>query len=151
VEGNRRCPTCSLSLPIQQFHRDKRNKSGYSCYCKACKAKRSRVERVLNTEDYRDRNRKYRERNRERINAKVRERSNAYRKAYLVQIRAKNRVYKARRLGKLIKEGCQFKSKNCGGEINAHHCDYSKPLDIVWCCVKHHKAWHKLFIAEYPK
>lgn len=30
----------------------------------------------------------------------------------------------------------------------AHHYDYSRPLSVVWLCHSHHKAWHKLFLAE---
>jgi len=33
----------------------------------------------------------------------------------------------------------------CGGESQAHHPDYSRPLDVVWLCVKHHKQAHQIF------
>lgn len=29
----------------------------------------------------------------------------------------------------------------------AHHCDYSKPLEVTWMCTKHHNAWHRVFEA----
>ena len=47
--------------------------------------------------------------------------------------------------GKLIKQPCQH-CQNPKSE--AHHVDYSKPLDVQWLCKKHHVAWHKLFIPE---
>lgn len=31
--------------------------------------------------------------------------------------------------------------------VMAHHHDYSKPLDVIWLCSKHHFAWHRLFIV----
>lgn len=27
--------------------------------------------------------------------------------------------------------------------VQAHHCDYNKPLEVLWLCQKHHHEWHK--------
>ena len=32
--------------------------------------------------------------------------------------------------------------------VIAHHKDYSKPLDVVFLCIAHHRAWHRVFVAE---
>lgn len=46
---------------------------------------------------------------------------------------------------KTVKKVCTI----CGkGRAQAHHSDYSKPLEIIWFCTKHHSAWHRVFIAE---
>jgi hypothetical protein len=30
----------------------------------------------------------------------------------------------------------------CGKKAEAHHPDYTSPLDVVWLCAAHHKAAH---------
>ena len=43
------------------------------------------------------------------------------------------------RSGKLKRMPCEV----CGSEnVQAHHDDYSKPLDVRWLCVKHHNEHH---------
>ena len=32
----------------------------------------------------------------------------------------------------------------CGGEAEAHHPDYSMPLDVVWLCHAHHRQTHEM-------
>lgn len=44
------------------------------------------------------------------------------------------------RRGKVKKKPCQI----CGEKNSqAHHTDYSKPLDVVWLCRRHHLETHK--------
>lgn len=56
--------------------------------------------------------------------------------------RAWSATGKAIRAGKLIRLSCEV----CGAaEAQAHHDDYSKPLDIRWLCRSHHKLHHSQF------
>lgn len=40
---------------------------------------------------------------------------------------------------KLFKQPCAVCGKK---EVEAHHNDYSNPLDVIWLCQKHHKQVH---------
>jgi hypothetical protein len=56
--------------------------------------------------------------------------------------RAQNAINNALRDGKITKpENCQ----KCGsdGRIEAHHPDYSKPLEVAWLCNRDHVAAHR--------
>lgn len=75
----------------------------------------------------------------------VKSRCKEFKKRALQDHRAKNPLkYKARtavgnavRDGRLIKGPCEV----CGTtkRVQAHHHDYSKPLDVRWLCFQHHR------------
>ncbi len=56
------------------------------------------------------------------------------------------KVYMALKKGTLKKRKCF-----CGKKAEAHHSDYSKPLDVEWLCRKHHKETHKKIIDNSLK
>lgn len=37
------------------------------------------------------------------------------------------------------------------GRIEAHHSNYNVPKRIIALCRRHHKAWHRIFLATYPR
>lgn len=45
------------------------------------------------------------------------------------------KVAAAKRKGLLIPQPCVA----CGANAEAHHPDYSKPLDVIWVCRGHHR------------
>jgi len=74
------------------------------------------------------------------------------RKAQLAEYQRKSRIknrdkWIARRqlryavvTGKLAKKPCEI----CGNPVSeAHHHDYSKPLDVRWLCFVHHRNEHR--------
>ena len=51
---------------------------------------------------------------------------------------ARKAVYRALRSGRLEREACP-----CGRQdTEAHHPDYSRPLDVIWLCPKCHQVTH---------
>lgn len=66
-----------------------------------------------------------------------------YRRKYPEKIRAKNLVHYYVRQGKIPHVSTQF--CKCGKpSTDYHHPDYSKPLEIVPLCRKHHLELHKV-------
>ena len=60
---------------------------------------------------------------------------------------AHNELSSALHAGKIQKLPCLV----CGSdEVEAHHPDYSRPLDVVWLCEDHHKEihWHMGELVE---
>lgn len=44
------------------------------------------------------------------------------------------------RAGRLERRPCEV----CGGfDVEAHHEDYRRPLQVRWLCRPHHREWHK--------
>lgn len=49
-------------------------------------------------------------------------------------------VFVGKRNGTIIQKPCKVCGKN---KSEAHHEDYTKPLDIIWLCKKHHVEYDK--------
>jgi hypothetical protein len=52
---------------------------------------------------------------------------------------ARHAVDYALTAGRLKRELCV----KCGDKAQAHHEDYSRPLDVVWLCARHHRELHR--------
>lgn len=64
------------------------------------------------------------------------------------KILAHDAVRSATKRGLLVRQPCEV----CGDtKAEAHHCDYSKPLDVMWLCRLHHKKWHGKHVALLPE
>lgn len=140
-----RCKGCGLEKDPSLFYVS--NKS----YCKDCIKTRSRKNRVENLERYTEYE-KQRAQLHHRVQArKEYQKSDAgkvaaskAKKKYIESNPKKRSVHittgNAIRDGKLTKGDCEV----CGTSSNivAHHCDYNKPLDVMWLCAQHHSDWH---------
>jgi hypothetical protein len=63
-----------------------------------------------------------------------------HQRLYPDRLPANNAVSNAIRDGRLVHQPCEV----CGElAAQAHHPDYTKPLDVQWLCRKHHLALHQ--------
>ena len=64
---------------------------------------------------------------------------NKWKRKYPEKAEAYRKLYQALLRKELIKESCF-----CGNiKVDGHHPDYSKPIDVIWLCRKHHVELHK--------
>lgn len=52
-------------------------------------------------------------------------------------------VGNALRAGRLARGECERAGDGCDGRVEAHHDDYSRPLDVRWLCSTHHHEHHR--------
>ena len=98
-------------------------------------AVKRRVYRAENREATREIDREWRKKNPEAI----REKNRKWRKSNPHKRKAHMAVSYALEKGTLKKEPCVI----CGEEkVDAHHENYSKPLEVIWLCRKHHRRLH---------
>lgn len=128
------CFKCKETKPLYSFYTHKKMADGHINKCKKCTKKDVQIHREKNIEKIRecDRNRGSRT-----TSAYLKE----YRKKYKRKQIAHRKVAYRKSTGDLKPQPCEV----CGAteKINAHHDDYSKPLQVRWLCSVHHKLWHK--------
>lgn len=125
------CFKCGTELPIVMFYKHPMMGDGRLGKCKDCTRKDVRENRAKKRDYYNEYDRD-RSRNPERIKAIHNSRAPHKRKATVA-------VNNALRRGKLKRMPCEV----CGKvKSEAHHPDYSKPLEVQWLCRQHHVEVH---------
>lgn len=133
------CFKCKTEKPITSFYVHPQMGDGRLNKCKDC-TKRDVANNYRANRDY------YREYERQRFNrperkAQVAQYQTRRRQRFPEKEAARAAVGNAVRDGKIIRPAeCQ----GCGriGHIEAHHPDYSKPLEVMWLCFRCHRAEH---------
>ena len=144
------CRQCQKDVRRADYYRQPQSADGLMHICKACHRANVRANRAANLEYYREFDRAranlpHRVAAREAY-AKTPEglaAGNRAKRAYLernpIKRAAHVMVGNAIRDGRLIRQPCEV----CGEFAQAHHDDYSKPLEVRWLCTTHHAEWHK--------
>jgi hypothetical protein len=147
----KRCFKCQCEKPLDDFYKHSRMGDGRLNKCKECTKKDVLEHRLANLAKVRAYDR-MRGSMPHRVAARAEyAKTAAYQeshKATAAKWQAKHperkkatvAVNNAVRDGRLKKQPCWV----CGDKAQAHHPDYSRPLDVVWLCPPHHKQTHKL-------
>ena len=145
------CRECLIEKPLAEFYTHDKMADGFLNKCKSCVKTRVKTHRDQNLDQIQayDRLRgsaahrvaarkKYAKTKQGR---EAHQRANAaYLERYPEKNRARHVVNNAIRNGTIIRQPCF----QCGNErAEAHHEDYSKPLEVIWFCDFHHKERHK--------
>lgn len=115
-----------------------------SCDCGLCRKCKGRIYMrgwtARNRERARQASAKFREQNIEKVRAA--DRARGYRPGPPEKVKARGAVKHALMRGVLVRRPCEV----CGAaEVQAHHDDYGKPLDVRWLCTTHHGELHRTY------
>lgn len=133
------CFKCSTVKPLSEFYRHGAMGDGHLNKCKDCTKTDVRQHRLTNPERVRANDNRREDEGRK---AKRAEYHREFVRKNPAKYRAHNAVSNALRDGRLSKLPCAF----CGtaDPVEAHHHDYSKPLDVTWLCKPCHRRFHAL-------
>ena len=147
----KKCFKCSKRKPLSDFYKHPRMADGHLGKCKKCAKADVKQNYALRRPQYiayeKSRQNLPHRVSARKAYAKTENGKQSKARAILKQRQLYPEKYKARimvsnaiRDGKLISLPCV----KCGeNKAHAHHEDYSKPLDVMWLCKKHHLERHR--------
>jgi hypothetical protein len=129
------CMKCRQRKPVRMFYKHPQMADGHLGKCKTCTKKGVRENYQATIKDrhaYERRRWKDPDRRKYVVGAQKRNRER-----YPGKYRARYVISNALRDGRLVRKPC----KKCGTtkNVQAHHKDYRKPLEVDWLCFKCHR------------
>lgn len=130
------CRICKQEKTLDEcFYKKKRCKYGYDNRCKECHCSMSRL-----------RLRSKYSKEKQFVKYQRQKKAGIFLKSAKLQAlkfpekhKARYKLRAAVKYGKVLKSSCEV----CGNsKVEAHHNDYSKPLEVVWLCKRHHADIH---------
>ena len=131
------CRVCCIEKPLQEFYSHILSSDGYTGSCRVCVRARVARNRIKNIDTIREYDRERNGLPHRKEAAKLRLKT--LRRNHPEKDRARNMVAKALASGKLVRKPCAVCELK---RTEAHHFDYSKPLEVIWLCAVHHSAIH---------
>lgn len=129
-----RCPKCGGEphlTPSKIARRD------YSC--RACLRERNRRFKSKNHERVSEYNKQWKAAHPDAVKRYQATRPSRWIEPDPVKVKARAMVATRLRSGKILRRPCE---RCASAKTQAHHDDYSRPLDIRWLCAKCHRAVH---------
>lgn len=120
----KKCTVCNVEKPLEDFRFFYKGKYHRYPRCKSCCAKH---------------NREYSKTHKARASHIKREMLYRSDPKYRMAVNTHQKVHKAVKKGIIKKLPCAICEDP---KSQAHHADYSKPLEVVWFCDLHHKEEH---------
>lgn len=147
----KKCIKCKKDKSIPHYYKHKHMSDGHLNKCKECCKEAATSNRNKDIE-------KARKYDRDRANDPKRVKArkeyakteaykistakgcSKYRDKNSIKVKAHRMVMTAIKSGRLTRKPCEV----CGTDnnIQAHHEDYYKPIEVMWLCVKHHAELH---------
>lgn len=144
---NKTCFKCQKVLPISEFYVHQRMADGHINKCKTCTkadVKRNRIEKPDQLRAYEERRAKT-----EKRRALSLAQGKKQRAKHPERDAARTKLLRAVRAG-IVAPWPVCAIPTCHEKPEAHHPDYSRPLDVVWLCSSHHKrAHHAADVADH--
>lgn len=135
------CLKCGEEKPLSEYFKRKKSKDGYETRCKECRLKRHHEYVIENKETIKEKDRQ-RDKLPHRKKAKS-IRLKTHIKKNPLKFKVRRRARYAASAGILIKpDVCEICNEN-DHQVEGHHSDYSKPLDVIWVCRPCHMRLHR--------
>lgn len=164
------CARCGEEKPEGDFYKRKEGIRKRRSKCKVCSSECCAEYRQGNEEAIRTQKLEYRQNNKGFLRAKRAEHYSKNKEAcqarrkkwaqdnpdkvrrqfgrYPEKAKARNAVNNAVAAGRLLKPGVCSVCSSFEDRIEGHHEDYSRPLDVIWLCVRCHKRIDRLLQEE---
>ena len=136
----KKCSKCLVAKVITEFRKRRVCKNGVNSQCKDCCRKYEKKWIAQNYSRWAKQQKKWISQNRGHYLEVQRVGQRKYYRKWPQKTKAHYAVQLAIKAGKLKRQPCNI----CGNELSeAHHPDYSKPLEIQWLCKRHHTTADK--------
>ena len=137
MNSTKKCAECGRDLPLSEYNKAKKNKDGLQDRCRECFSRYNKARYAANKEKFKADIYAYKAANPEKV-LETRVKTCAKNPTHVNASRA---IEAALRAGAITNPGVCY---GCGCDtsehrIEAHHHDYTKPLDVIWLCTPCHR------------